>query len=148
LKTGRWVTPTQGFESLSLRHIKSLEISMISRLFIYQNTAVSPKFSPNRKFFVQNDPTEFESRRGLFHALLILQIVIEGLHTSGGVLLHLLRTVRVNIERECCCCVAEQLLNGLNISAGCNGYSCGCVAEVVDTGVWPSDSCHNLFEMT
>lgn len=26
LKTGRWVTPTQGFESLSLRHTKSLEI--------------------------------------------------------------------------------------------------------------------------
>jgi hypothetical protein len=35
LKTGRWVTPTQGFESLSLRHTKSLEISTILRLFLY-----------------------------------------------------------------------------------------------------------------
>jgi hypothetical protein len=42
LKTGRWVTPTQGFESLSLRHRRNLEISMISRFLAYQNIVVFP----------------------------------------------------------------------------------------------------------
>ena len=52
---------------------------------------------------------------------LLLHAVIVALHTGGGVGFHLVGGVGVNVQGKAGCCMAQQTLHALNVSAGADG---------------------------
>ena len=75
------------------------------------------------------------------------QVIIVTLHPGGGVLLHLVAAVRIDIQRKTGGSMAQQILNALYIGPGSNGNGGGCVPEIVGACVRPSDTGGNLLEV-
>lgn len=61
------------------------------------------------------------------------QVIIVTLHPGGGVLLHLVAAVRIDIQRKTGGSMAQQVLYALYISTGGNRYGGGCAG---DRAVW------------
>lgn len=76
------------------------------------------------------------------------QVIIVTLHPGGGVLLHLVAAVRIDIQRKTGGSMAQQILNALYIGPGSNGNGGGCVPEIVRPGVRPADAGSDFLKMT
>ena len=68
------------------------------------------------------------------------------LHPLCTVLLHLLRNMSVNIQRESRGGMAEIFLHGFNVVAAFDTGNCVCVTQVVKTGGWRTDFLYDPLE--
>ena len=74
------------------------------------------------------------------------QVIIVTLHPGGGVLLHLVAAVRIDIQRKTGGSMAQQILNALYIGPGSNGNGGSGVPEIVRSCVRPADAGGNPLE--
>ena len=76
------------------------------------------------------------------------QVIIVTLHPGGGVLLHPVAAVRIDIQRKTGGSVAQQVLYALYIGPRGNRNGGGCVPEIVRSGVRPADASSDFLKMT
>lgn len=74
------------------------------------------------------------------------QVIIVTLHPGGGVLLHLVAAVRIDIQRKTGGSVSQQVLYALYISPRGNRNGGGGVPEIMGPGVRPADTGSNPLE--
>ena len=78
---------------------------------------------------------------------LLLHAVIVALHTGGGVGFHLVGGVGVNVQGKAGCCMAQQTLHALNVSAGADSNRCAGVPQIMRFCIRAADGCGYSFEM-